>query len=50
MNIDREKKEEIIRNLKLNKILAKNNKICITSRKVPEKINFFKKNKSKKNK
>ena len=50
MNIDREKKEEIIRNLKLNKILAKNNKICITSRKVPEKINFFKKNESKKNK
>lgn len=50
MNIDREKKEEIIRNLKLNKILAKNNKICITSRKVPEKINLFKKNKSKKNK
>ena len=45
MNIDREKKEEIIRNLKLNKILAKNNKICITSRKVPEKINQKKINK-----
>ena len=48
MKIDRHKKEEIIRDLKLKKIMEKFNKICITSRKIPEKINFLKRNKSKK--
>ena len=47
MKIDRHKKEEIIRDLKLKKIMEKFNKICITSRKVPEKINFLKRNKPK---
>ena len=45
-NIGRHTKDEMSRNLKINKIIKKMNKLCITSRKVPEKINFFKKAKT----
>ena len=42
-NIGRHTKDEMARNIKINKIIEKMNKLCITSRKVPEKMNFFKK-------
>ena len=43
---DKKVKDELMRKLKLKKIFEKMNKICLTSRKVPEKFNYFKKNKN----
>ena len=45
-NIGRHARDEMSRNLKISKIIEKMNKLCITSRKVPEKMNFYKKAKT----
>ena len=48
LNTDKQYKEEMIRMIKLNKILKKMNKVFIKSRKVPEKIDFTRIKKIKK--